>query len=260
MTNSHWGSVSDCYPSSSSRINKQKSPVRYRTLLRSSPPWNISSSSSAEQHRDGSDIKEAPTNSAARPREISPELPNTASSSSPIPRKGKQRRKRDVASSPIYPKVSTARRRLQHWRGHSSSPPGPVVQKQKNSKSAIAVSHDLYDLEAIHSGDEVSAGSSNSEEDVENEHDRNFLQDSPTQAPSSYDQSQVYRQSLLTQAPHLEGPDFATRPVRRGAFGHGVNLAARRRQDVLDSPSRHEDVSDQYMIGSFVVDDDEEIS
>jgi ATP-dependent DNA helicase MPH1 len=116
----------------------------------------------------------------------------------------------------------------------------------------------LFDVEAIHSGDDVSAGSSNSDDDVPNEHDRSFLQDSPpTQAASSYEQTQVYRQSLLTQAPQVEGLMFATRPVRRGRFG---NAAARPRPEVLDSPSRYEEMPDQYMLGSFVVDDDEEIA
>ncbi|KAJ6519582.1 hypothetical protein C8R45DRAFT_951979 [Mycena sanguinolenta] len=116
-----------------------------------------------------------------------------------------------------------------------------------------------YDMEAVHSGDEVSEGSSGSEE-PESESDRQFLQELPeTQVSPSYDQSFVYRQSLLTQAPDA-GPNFGNRPMRRGVYGGGQSENSRRRPQVSSSPPRDPDDEDEYDVGSFVVADDSFLS
>jgi ATP-dependent DNA helicase MPH1 len=119
----------------------------------------------------------------------------------------------------------------------------------------------LLDGEAAHSGDEVSEGYS--EEDEESEWDRQFIKNSPaTQVSQSYDQSLIYRQSLLTQMPAAgPAPSFGGRvPVRARPFGRidgprqgGLFLPS-------SSPPPPDDELDNYHLGSFVVDDDEEIS
>ena len=132
------------------------------------------------------------------------------------------------------------------------------------------------DVEAIHSGDDMSGGELSSQEDEEGESMGGFVTDLPATQPSaSYDQSAVYRQSLLSQAPvvntgsnrgksSLSVPAFAAPPVRRytiprrpppaGAAGHYERPAAR-----FSSPAAP-DEEDYYMLGSFVVDDEAEIS
>ncbi|KAJ7630699.1 hypothetical protein FB45DRAFT_1027891 [Roridomyces roridus] len=116
----------------------------------------------------------------------------------------------------------------------------------------------VYAMEALHSGDEVSEGSSDS--DVKSDSsDHRFLEGLPeTQMSPSYDQSLAYRQSLLTQAPG--GPAFANRPTRRGMFGGGLNDSLRRRVQVSSSPTRDEDddrspllEDDRQTSGSFIV-------
>ncbi|KAJ7102172.1 hypothetical protein B0H15DRAFT_768181 [Mycena belliarum] len=132
-------------------------------------------------------------------------------------------------------------------------------RRQKSSKPALRLG-DVYDAEAIHSGDETSEGCSGSE--AESESDRQFLQGLPeTQMSPSYDQSFAYRQSLLTQAPgrgHV--PSFANGPARRGMFGGARNESSRRRPQVSSSPPRDDEEPDAYALGSFVVADDEDIS
>jgi ATP-dependent DNA helicase MPH1 len=127
------------------------------------------------------------------------------------------------------------------------------------------------DVEAGHSGDEVSSGLSSREEEEESESDRRFVTDMPATQPSlSYDQSAVYRQSLLSQAPartngtkkdnnnnnKLSLPAFAAPPARRGA----ASAPRRERVPRLSSPVPPADEEDYYMLGSFVVDDEAEIS
>ncbi|KAJ3801711.1 hypothetical protein GGU11DRAFT_741384 [Lentinula aff. detonsa] len=172
-------------------------------------------------------------------------------------------------SSPTKSPVQ-ARRRLHRRRDLSESemPPPPLPgtrrTKEKREKRLYLPAKDnpLYDYAAVHSGDEVSEGSSGSE-DVESESDRLFLEELPeTQVSPSYDQSLIYRQSLLTQAPG-GGPSFANRPVKKGRFGRNSMNARnsnRRRPDVSSSPTRDDEEPDMYEFGSFVVDDDAEIS
>ncbi|KAF7339856.1 ATP-dependent DNA helicase mph1 [Mycena venus] len=150
------------------------------------------------------------------------------------------------------------RRRL---RRRESSPIQENHRPRSPKHKASSRMHKIYDMEAVHSGDEVSEGSSGSEE-VESESDRQFLQELPeTQMSPSYNQSLVYRQSLLTQAPGGgRVPTFGNRPVRKGMFGGGLSESSRRRPQVSSSPPRDPDEEDAYDIGSFVVDDDAEIS
>jgi ATP-dependent DNA helicase MPH1 len=121
-----------------------------------------------------------------------------------------------------------------------------------------------------------------SQEDEEGESLGGFVTDLlATQPPASYDQSAVYRQSLLSQAPvrnagtggnrgknKLSVPVFAAPPARRkgvplrrppppppaGAAAHHERCVARSSSPVpLDE-------EDYYSLGSFVVDDEAEIS
>ena len=118
----------------------------------------------------------------------------------------------------------------------------------------------LLDLAAIHSGDEISEGSSHFD-DVEDESDRRFLEELPeSQVPPSYDQTLAYRQSLFTQAPvGSRAPVFAKRPVRPGMFRGRVGMPSR--SLVSDSPRVDSDSEpDEYHIDSFVVEDEADIS
>ncbi|KAJ6627172.1 hypothetical protein B0H10DRAFT_1780302 [Mycena sp. CBHHK59/15] len=170
----------------------------------------------------------------ARRRVAEPESP--ADIEMPAPSQRRLQRKRDVSPS-----------RNAHRRMKTSAPTG--VKR-------------VYDFEAVHSGDEVSEGSSGSD-DEESESDRQFLANVPeTQVSPSYDQSLAYRQSLLTQAPGGGRiPAFANRPARTGMFAGGLRESSRRRPFVSSSPPQEpDDEPDAYAIGSFVVDDDDDIS
>jgi ATP-dependent DNA helicase MPH1 len=128
------------------------------------------------------------------------------------------------------------------------------------------------DVEAGHSGDDVSEGEEEGESG-ESESDRRFAGDfMATQASPSYDQSAVYRRSLLSQAPTrgndetlLSVPVFAAPPVKRGGpLGGRLATAAaatsRHERVTRSSSPAPPDDEDYYMLGSFVVDDDAEIS
>ncbi len=103
----------------------------------------------------------------------------------------------------------------------------PVKRKEKKQTKRIKLTllgrnvDPIFDGEAAHSGDEVSEGESNSEDDVESESDRRFIKNSPlTQMTPSYEQTQIYRRSLMTQLENDGvGPAFARLPVRSKPFG-----------------------------------------
>lgn len=165
--------------------------------------------------------------------------------------------------SPLQDVPSLSQRRLQRKRSSSSSSPSPtlVLQPKKKKKSRVLRKHNPWvDIEAVHSGDDVSEGSSQAD-DMETEFDRKFLQGRPeTQVSPSYDQTLAYRQSLFTQAPMRgKAPVFANRPAVRGAF-YGAGLPSRGRPLVSSSPPIHDDEPNEYAMGSFVVDDDAEIT
>lgn len=180
---------------------------------------------------------------------------------------GKHPRKRllpvDTDSSPAMPPPS--QRRLQRYKSPASPIPKSPAKKRRKRVFKDAAEAQKYnpwiDLEAGQSGDENSLGSS----DVEfmaSESDLQFVEELPeTQASPSYDQSAVYRRSLFTQAPGgtSAGPMFAKRPTGRGAqryFNETSPVAARK----FSSPAGTEAASDDYVFGSFVVDDDADIS
>lgn len=136
-------------------------------------------------------------------------------------------------------------------------------KKRPRSKPSLLARNmnPLFDGEAAHSGDEVSEGYS--EEDDESESDRQFIKNSPaTQVSQSYDQSLIYRQSLLTQAPAAgPAPSFGGRaPVRARPFGRVDGPRRGGRFLPSSSPPPPDDELDNYHLGSFVVDDDEEIA
>ncbi|KAK0505906.1 hypothetical protein EDD18DRAFT_10351 [Armillaria luteobubalina] len=178
---------------------------------------------------------------------------NSPQSSSPVrPRINKGKKRARIAiDSPEMELPPPSQRRL-HKRDKA-------VKKLKSDRSRPLL-EDVWDMDAVHSGDEVSEGSLHSEDDVESESDRRFLEELPeTQLSQSYDQSLAYRESLLSQAPVAgAGPVFAHRPVRRGPFGGGSVSVAERRTMLSSSPSRDGE-PDEYEMGSFVVDDDAEI-
>jgi ATP-dependent DNA helicase MPH1 len=153
------------------------------------------------------------------------------------------------------PKSSPPQRRL-----HRILSPSLVHPAKSKTQSAEAIvgQNPLLDLEAAHSGDEISEGSSSVSEEM-NESDRQFLHELPeTQVSPSYNQSLVYRESLMSQAPgNSKGPVFAAKPLRRGPFGRLVPNV--KRNMISSSPQRADSLEDAYVVGTFVVDDDAEL-
>lgn len=177
----------------------------------------------------------------------------------PLNNEVKKRRIQKLLGSPSPDMPPASQRRLH--RRSDSTPVRKHARSSKRIKSTIIGqdANPLFDYAAVHSGDEVSEGDSNSEDDVESESDRAFLRDSPvTQVSPSYDQTLAYRQSLFTQAPvGSRAPAFVDRPVR--ALGRGLGLRSRRTHLVSSSPPLPDDELDQYQVGSFVIDDDQDI-
>ncbi|KAH9049465.1 hypothetical protein EDB84DRAFT_1649374, partial [Lactarius hengduanensis] len=197
----------------------------------------------------------------------------------PVRPAGRAKKRLAIAdsSSPALPPLS--QRRLHHHRESHSSPSLPPAKKRRVPKvkvrdtAAAARINPWIDVEATHSGDEVGGGSSSEatlseDEEEESESDMRFVTElPPTQASPSYDQSAVYRQSLLSQAPAapFSVPAFAAPPVRRGGVRGLLRAAAPAAAGpavVLTSspPQPHDEEEDYYMLGSFVVDDEAEIS
>ena len=166
-------------------------------------------------------------------------------------------------------------RRLRHRRSQSKSPPpsrSPLTNRtngvdRKGKKgprrdgAGMVIAPEWVENEAEHSGGEISDGAASGVEDQsENEYDREFVNDFPgTQVSPSYNQTQIYRESLLTQAPRGRGPAFSRGPMRNKPFG---NIDRRVPQHVVSSsPTRGpEEGPDEYEMDSFVVPDDAEIS
>ena len=204
------------------------------------------------------------------------------------------------SSSPPHPPPLSRKRLYRRHHSHddhdddddddSSPSTRPAISPPKKRKSRTAKRLKVrdtaeaaraipwIDVEARHSGDEVSSGQSLFGEDEESESEGRFVTDLPaTQPPASYDQSAVYRQSLLSQAPAgsssngLSVPVFAAPPVRRGGSLRGPPPAGavldpglpphyHGRGSRFSSPAAPSDEEDYYMLGSFVVDDEAEIS
>jgi ATP-dependent DNA helicase MPH1 len=138
-------------------------------------------------------------------------------------------------------------------------------RKLKPSDGAKYTRNPFIMMEADLSGpDDPGASSDSDQMESEDEYDREFMTQGPaTQAHPSYDQTAAYRQSLFTQAPPgYKGPQFMKKPLRTGHTGlQTPALQAPRRPIVLSSPARGAGTSepDEYALGSFVVEDDDEI-
>ena len=180
---------------------------------------------------------------------------------------GAKQKKRAYADSfDSSPQIATSSkgRRLRRQRSQEffepSASPKPAKKKKRKFADVIeAQRHNPWiDVEASHSGDEYSAGSE--DEDAMSESDRQFIAENPTQASPSYDQSAVYRRSLMTQLPSGSMPVFANRPYRRGGAAYGAISRPPRRAQLSSSPPPEQGSDDYYEHGSFVVDDDAEIS
>ena len=171
----------------------------------------------------------------------------------------KKKRVVQADSSPMAMPPPSQRRltRLQRHKSTSPSPPPQTATRMKKVKKCVGqkIARQFIDMEAAHSGEEFSAGSSGVDE-PENEYDRNFLAEpGQTQVSPSYNQTLAYRQGLLTQAPS-EGPQFNRGLTRRGAFG-----PSRPPQTLItSSPPTERSEPDDYEFGSFVVHDDAEIT
>jgi ATP-dependent DNA helicase MPH1 len=193
-----------------------------------------------------------------RQSESEPDMPDPSFSVRPITKQRESHpAEEEATSSPLLDMPPPSQRRLR--RRYESSPVQRMLRKQHERPRNINSRYNpLFDVAALHSGDETSEGLSDSENDVEDESDRMFLQQLPeTQLSPSYDQTLAYRQSLFTQPPaRSKAPVFANRPARHG-FGNG-NINSKRRPFVPSSPSNGE--PDEYAFGSFVVDDEAEIS
>lgn len=251
---------------SDAEIMEDEAPPSPTTATRISGPSPALHLSSATSHSLNMPPPPLPMRFAVptTPPQSSPEAPEPTFAVRG-PSKGKKRvwSAVEASSSPLAMPVP-AQRRLQ--RGRSPSPPHveepekPRPKRRKFRDIVEAQRHNPWmDVEASHSGDEYSGGGSEGDE-LGSEGDRRFVEDLPeTQVSPSYDQSAVYRRSLLTQA-GSNMPAFANRPMRRGA-GYAFRTPSRPRRQVQpsSSPRRRED-SDDYVFGSFIVDDDEEIS
>lgn len=163
------------------------------------------------------------------------------------------------------PRMGDMPPRLQRSLRIMESTPPKDVKKAKVNRAKPTIlgrgANPLFDGEAIHSGDEISEGQSNSEDDVESESDRQFIKNSPlTQATPSYDQSQIYRRSLMSQLTGENlgaGPAFARTPVRSKPFWRFDY-----RRGIIgglpsSSPPPPNEELDTYEYGSFVVADDD---
>lgn len=172
------------------------------------------------------------------------------------------------------PRAGSPPHRLRQRRSQSKSPPprsppkkrmNGVDQKgkkkQEQDRAGMVMVPEWVENEAEHSGGEISDGAiSGAEDQSENEYDREFVNDFPsTQVSPSYNQTRIYRESLLTQAPRGRGPAFARGPVRRRPFG---DIDRRVPQySVSSSPTRNPgEGPDEYEMDSFVVPDDAEIT
>ncbi|EJD04033.1 P-loop containing nucleoside triphosphate hydrolase protein [Fomitiporia mediterranea MF3/22] len=205
--------------------------------------------------------------------------------------------KRKLAAPPSSPTVeqNEAPRRLVRRRSPSPPPsaplapgtpmgPPPVPQpqdirnnnqpKKKKPKLKMSDNPALFDVEAEHSGSEVSSGGENDDASsildmLESSSDRRFLEELPeTQASPSYNQTAAYRMSLMTQAPTIDndgngtggstGPQFKTRPKRVGAFAGGRTQVLPKPADWNSSSPVRGSEPDEYQMGSFVVNDDDD--
>ncbi|KAJ2928868.1 hypothetical protein H1R20_g8225, partial [Candolleomyces eurysporus] len=221
-----------------------------------------------------------PPTVTAEPRPIPPNKRKTEMLPPPVPSRKSAPSSYEEEPEPTFPVKKAKRRRVdivESSDGEELSPrpqhrlrrqveSTPVKAKKKDRKSKRAKPSLLdketafhFDGEAAHSGDEVSEGFS--EEDEERSSDREFIKDSPlTQRSPSYQQTQIYRQSLFTQAPMGDkAPVFASGPARARPFGR-IGPSTTRNYLPSSSPPPPDEELDQYEFGSFIVADEGDIS
>lgn len=238
---------------------KRKPPLTYPDSDTDEPIEFVEGSSRKNSQRQSMKGAMLPPLHPASLSFSSPIAPEPSFAVRPVQRKKKIRTVIQEPESPDLPPPSQRRLHRHQEVDHASA---ELRSKRKGKEKSAPLMHNpLFDFEATHSGDEVSEGSSHSEDDVESDSDRRFLEALPeTQASPSYDQSLIYRKSLLTQAPGA--PKFANRPIRKGIFGTGFQNGQRvvRRPNISSSPPRDSDEPDEYMLDSFLVDDEADIS
>ncbi len=201
-----------------------------------------------EERRTAGDEEETHSYHASSPAPASAGIPEASFPIQHSTRGHRTRRHHALSSSPVHEGPLHKRRRLLH------SP--DCAEARPRSPRAHNVQHHLYDCEADHSGSETSEGRSDSEHDVYSDgvdvviHEK--LTHSQTSISPSYDQEAMYQQSLLSQP--LDGaPVFSTKLARcsRRPF-------VRNSPGVSSPPPIDGGVEDDYEVGSFVVDDDED--
>ncbi|KAG8915236.1 hypothetical protein FRC01_003730, partial [Tulasnella sp. 417] len=136
----------------------------------------------------------------------------------------------------------------------AAASPAPAPRRRRRERQnqiRSKIGHAMFDMEAGHSGEEVSEGDTCSE----GEYETSFVTyGAATQAPEGYDQAAMYRRSLMTQA-GPDGPVFAKRAVRYGQYTGGN---AGRRGGGGGTSDMSSEVG-EYELGSFVVEDDDEM-
>jgi ATP-dependent DNA helicase MPH1 len=229
----------------------------------SSPALSVPCASSPAQYvRVPSAQAMPPPRVPFRPLIATPETPGTPDASFPVARGGGARKRVLVDSSPAEASQPRLQRLQRERELEVEVPSSPLVQRaptrRKRRRPNGAVLRAFVDDEAGHSGNEVSEGSSG-DDDPESESDRRFLRAPPeSQVPEGYAQTQVYRESMFTQAPSGQGPAFAARPVVRGKFGP-IRTPKRVRGRGSSPVTELGSEPDEYDYGSFIVHDEEDI-
>lgn len=180
----------------------------------------------------------------------SPSTGGTEPTPFPVRRPGRR------VALPSSEQDSPAPRPLQRLRRRPPSSPAddpdtsPIVERRARRSGARADVAQFMDIDAGVSGSESSDEGSGEED----ESDRLFAGDfQATQAPRGYDQRAMYRAGLSTQVAGRAGLAFTSRD-------RGPAFLAKARQPVLLSDDEHDRSSDnEYQLGSFVCDDDEDV-
>ncbi|BEI90429.1 uncharacterized protein CcaverHIS019_0304990 [Cutaneotrichosporon cavernicola] len=147
-------------------------------------------------------------------------------------------------------------RPLQRLRRRPPSSPAMDPDTSPTVERHARRSHPRLDLAQYLDIDVGVSGSESSDESSgeEDESDRLFAGDfQPTQAPRGYNQRAMYRAGLSTQVGSPAGLAFASRD-RHPAF-----LAKARKPVLLSDDERDRSSENEYQLGSFVCDDDEDV-
>ncbi|KAG8812826.1 3'-5' DNA helicase, partial [Serendipita sp. 399] len=174
------------------------------TLLQSPPPPSVKPA--ILPGTSSPDTFFPPRRLARRPAAVIPSYDDSLERSPAAPRRLKRKGEQEDRDLMPPPPPRLTHQAGSSSNGSSSRPsaqlPSTGTKETRPLKYSILDRNDLLEVEAIHSGDEVDAGGSDSE-GVANSSDIDFLVDTSTmsQVPDGYDQSAVYRQGLLTQVP-----------------------------------------------------------